>query len=337
MIKEAIAQLVDGHSLTMDEASTVMEEIMGGSATPAQFGSFVTALRFNGETVDEIAGLARTMRSKALRVQINEPVVDTCGTGGDASGTFNISTTAAFIVAACGLKVAKHGNRAMSSRCGSADVLEALGVKIDLNPEQVQKCLETVGIGFMLAPVFHPAMKFAAAPRKEVGIRTVFNILGPLTNPASAKAQVLGVPKKDLTEKMAAVLKMLDCRHALVVHGEDGLDEITVTGKTSIAELKDGKIRNYEITPEECGLARAKPESLKGGTAQENASLLMSILSGRKGPQRDIVLMNAAAALIAGDKAAGFREGITMASVAIDSGKALRKVEELIAFSQNPV
>ena len=203
--------------------------------------------------------------------------------------------------------MAKHGNRAMSSRCGSADVLEALGVKIDLNPEQVQKCLETVGIGFMLAPVFHPAMKFAAAPRKEVGIRTVFNILGPLTNPASAKAQVLGVPKKDLTEKMAAVLKMLDCRHALVVHGEDGLDEITVTGKTFIAELRDGKIRNYEITPEECGLARAKSGDLKGGTAQENALLLMSILSGRKGPQRDIVLMNAAAALIAGDKAAAFK------------------------------
>ena len=337
MIKEAIARLVDGHALTMDEASTVMEEIMGGTATPAQFGSFVTALRLHGETVDEIAGLARTMRSKALRVQIKEPVVDTCGTGGDASGTFNISTTAAFIVAACGLKVAKHGNRAMSSRCGSADVLEALGVKIDLNPEQVQKCLATVGIGFMLAPVFHPAMKFAAAPRKEVGIRTVFNILGPLTNPASARAQVLGVPKKDLTEKMAAVLKMLDCHHALVVHGEDGLDEITVTGKTYIAELNDGKISNYEITPEECGLSRANPESLKGGTNKENALLLMSILSGRKGPQRDVVLINAAAALIAGDKTATFKTGIAMAVAAIDSGKALQKLEEFIVFSQNPV
>ena len=336
MIKEAIAQLVDGHSLTMDEASAVMAEIMEGSATPAQFGSFVTALRFSGETVDEIAGLARTMRSKALRVQINEPVVDTCGTGGDASGTFNISTTAAFIVAACGMKVAKHGNRAMSSRCGSADVLEALGVKIDLNPEQVQKCLEKVGIGFMLAPVFHPAMKFAAAPRKEVGIRTVFNILGPLTNPASARAQVLGVPKKDLTEKMAAVLKMLDCQHALVVHGEDGLDEVTVTGKTFIAELKDGKISSYEIAPEECGLARAQSGDLKGGTALENAELLRGILSGRRGAQRDVVLMNAAAALIAGDKAAAFKEGITMAAAAVDSGKALQKLEEFIGFSQNP-
>ena len=337
MIKEAIAQLVDGHALTMDEASTVMAEIMEGNATPAQFGSFVTALRLNGETVDEIAGLARTMRSKALQVKINEPVVDTCGTGGDARGTFNISTTAAFVAAACGLKVAKHGNRAMSSRCGSADVLEALGVKIDLNPEQVQKCLEKVGIGFMLAPVFHPAMKFAAAPRKEVGIRTVFNILGPLTNPARAKAQVLGVPKKDLTEKMAAVLKMLDCQHALVVHGEDGLDEITVTGKTFIAELKDGKIRNYEITPEEVGLSRAAAETLKGGTAEGNAELLRSILSGRRGAQRDIVLMNAAAALIAGDKTVSFKEGIALANAAIDSGNALQKLEEFIVFSHNPV
>jgi len=336
MIKEAIAQLVDGHSLTIDEASTVMEEIMEGNATPAQFGSFVTALRLNGETVDEIAGLARTMRSKAMQVQINEPVVDTCGTGGDARGTFNISTTAAFVAAACGLKVAKHGNRAMSSQCGSADVLEALGIKVDLSPEQVQKCLENVGMGFMLATVFHPAMKFAAVPRKEVGIRTVFNILGPLTNPASAGAQVLGVPKKDLTEKMATVLKILDCQHALVVHGEDGLDEITITGKTFISELQNGRIRNYEITPEDVGLSRASPASLKGGTAKENAELLRSILSGKKGAQGDIVLMNAAAALIAGDKVASFKGGIAEASAAIDSGKALQKLEDLIKFSQNP-
>ena len=268
MIKEAIGQLVGGHSLTMDEASTVMNEIMEGTATPAQFGAFVTALRLKGETVEEIAGLARTMRAKALQVSISEPAVDTCGTGGDGQGTFNISTTAAFVVAACGLKVAKHGNRAMSSQCGSADVLEALGVKIDLNPAQVQKCLETVGIGFMLAPVFHPAMKFAAAPRKEVGIRTVFNILGPLTNPAGAGAQLLGVPEKGLTEKMATVLKMLGCRHALVVYGEDGLDEITITGKTFVSELKKGSIKNYEVTPEDLGLSRAKPDSLKGGTCQ---------------------------------------------------------------------
>jgi anthranilate phosphoribosyltransferase len=336
MIKEAIAQLVGGQSLTMDEASTVMTEIMEGTATPAQFGAFVTALRFNGETVEEIAGLARTMRSKALRVTVNEPVVDTCGTGGDGSGTFNISTAAAFVVAACGVKVAKHGNRAMSSRCGSADVLEALGIKIDLNPAQVQQCLETVGIGFMLAPVFHPAMKFAAAPRKEVGIRTVFNILGPLTNPAGASAQVLGVPEKDLTEKMATVLQMLGCQHALVVHGEDGLDEITITGKTFISELNQGTIKNYEVTPEEFGLPRANPDTLKGGTARENADLLRSILSGKRGAPRDIVLMNASAALMASDKVTAMGRGIVMASVAIDSGAALRKVEELIKFSQNP-
>jgi len=247
MIKEAIAQLVDGRSLTMDEASTVMNEMMEGNATPAQFGAFVTALRLHGETVEEIAGLARTMRSKALHVRIDAPVVDTCGTGGDARGTFNISTAAAFVAAACGLKVAKHGNRAMSSRCGSADVLEALGIKIDLNPEQVQKCLETVGIGFMLAPVFHPAMKFAAAPRKEVGIRTVFNILGPLTNPAGAKAQILGVPSKDLTVKMATVLQMLGCHHALVVYGADGLDEITITGKTLSPNCRPAKLKTMKL------------------------------------------------------------------------------------------
>jgi anthranilate phosphoribosyltransferase len=337
MIKEAIGQLVGGNSLTMSEASAVMNEIMEGIATPAQFGAFVTALRCKGETVEEIAGLARTMRAKALRVSISEPVVDTCGTGGDGRGTFNISTTAAFIAAACGVKIAKHGNRAISSQCGSADVLEALGVKIDLNPEQVQKCLETVGIGFMLAPVFHPAMKFAAAPRKEVGIRTVFNILGPLTNPAGAGAQLLGVPEKGLTAKMAAVLKMLDCQHALVVHGEDGLDEITITGKTYVSELKKGSVTNYEITPEEFGFSRAAPDSLKGGSATDNAGLLRNILSGRKGPQRDIVLMNTAAALMAGDKVATFKQGIALAGAAIDNGTALQKVEELVKFSHNPV
>ena len=336
MIKEAIAQLVGGHSLTMDEASTVMNEIMEGTATPAQFGAFVTALRCKGETVEEIAGLARTMRAKALRVNISEPVVDTCGTGGDGKGTFNISTATAFVVAACGLKVAKHGNRAMSSQCGSADVLETLGVKIDLNPQQVQKCLETIGIGFMLAPVFHPAMKYAAAPRKEVGIRTVFNILGPLTNPAGARAQVLGVPEKSLTEKMATVLKMLDCQHALVVHGEDGLDEITITGKTFVSELKNGSVKNYEVTPEEMGLTRGKPDSLKGGAAKDNANLLLGIFSGKKGPCRDIVLMNAAAALLAGDKVTTLGQGIVLAAEAIDSGKALRKVQELVKFSNNP-
>lgn len=335
MIKESIQKLVNGRSLTMDEASTVMQEIMEGNATPAQFGAFVTALRLKGETVEEIAGLARTMRAKALRVNINEPVVDTCGTGGDGSGTFNVSTAAAFVAAACGLKVAKHGNRAASSQCGSADVLEALGVKIDLNPDQVQKCLEKVGIGFMLAPVFHPAMKYAAAPRKEVGIRTVFNILGPLTNPAGASAQVLGVPEKELTEKMATVLKMLGCQHALVVHGEDGLDEITITGNTFVSELKEGRINNYEISPEDVGLSRAKSESLKGGSAKENAEILDCILKGEKSARRDIVLINAAAALVAGDKVKALREGIALANDAIDSGRAMQKLAELIELSNN--
>jgi anthranilate phosphoribosyltransferase len=289
-----------------------------------------------GETVEEIAGLAKTMRAKALHVNISGPAVDTCGTGGDGSGTFNISTTTAFVAAACGLTVAKHGNRAMSSSCGSADVLEALGVKIDLNPEQVQKCLEQTGIGFMLAPVFHPAMKYAAVPRKEVGIRTVFNILGPLTNPAGAKAQVLGVPEKGLTSKMATVLQMLGCKHALVVHGEDGLDEITITGKTYVAELKKGYIFNYEIAPEIFGLSTAAKTTLKGGSAKDNAELLRGILSGKKGAQRDVVLMNSAAVLIAGDKAETFTQGIALANAAIDSGKALQKVDDLIKFSLNP-
>ncbi len=319
----------------MDEAAQVMEEIMEGQVTPAQFGAFVTALRLKGETVEEIAGLARTMRAKAIPVRVNEPVVDTCGTGGDGSATFNISTAAAFVVAGAGLKVAKHGNRAMSSQCGSADVLEALGVKIDLTAEQVERCLEEVGIGFMFAPAFHPAMKYAAAPRREIGIRTVFNILGPLTNPAGAKAQVLGVADGSLLEKMALVLKSLGCHHALVVHGEDGLDEITITAKTHVCELKDGRIKSYTISPEDFGLSRASLDSLKGGTAEQNAALLRSILTGASGPQRDVVLMNAAAALLAGDRVASLKPGIDLAREAIDSGRALAKLEQLIKLTQS--
>ncbi len=307
MIKEAIQTLVSGCSLTMEEAASVMEEIMSGEVTPAQFGAFVTALRLKGETVDEIAGLAKTMRAKAVPVTVTGPLVDTCGTGGDGSSTFNISTTAAFLVAGAGLKVAKHGNRAMSSQCGSADVLEALGVKIDLNAEQVQRCLEEVGMGFMFAPVFHPAMKYASAPRREIGIRTVFNILGPLTNPAGAMAQVLGVADGSLVEKLALVLRSLGCHHALVVHGEDGLDEITLTGETQVCELKNGRINSYAISPESFGLSRVSSlENLRGGTAEENATVLRNILAGAPGPQRDIVLMNTAAALVAGDKAQSF-------------------------------
>ncbi|MFC1983460.1 anthranilate phosphoribosyltransferase [Chloroflexota bacterium] len=335
MIKEAITTLVSGNSLTTTEAASVMEEIMEGEVTPAQFGAFVTALRLKGETVDEIIGLAKTMRAKAIPVTIAGPVVDTCGTGGDGSHTFNISTTAAFVAAGDGLKVAKHGNRAMSSQCGSADVLEALGVKIDLNAEQVQRCLQEVGIGFMFAPVFHPAMKYAAAPRREIGIRTVFNILGPLTNPAGAKAQLLGVADEMLVEKLVSALQGLGCDHALVVHGEDGLDEITVTAETRVCELKDGGIRSYSISPEDFGLSRASLDSLKGGTLDENATMLRSILAGAPGPQRDAVLMNAAAVLLAGDKVETLQQGIDLAREVIDSNQAQAKLEQLIEFSQS--
>jgi len=334
MIREAIQSLISGNSLTGDEAASVMEEIMQGEATPAQFGAFVTALRLKGETVDEIVGLAKVMRAKAVPVTISEPVVDTCGTGGDGSHTFNISTTAAFVAAGAGLKVAKHGNRAMSSQCGSADVLEALGVKIDLDAGQVQRCLQEVGMGFMFAPAFHPAMKFAAAPRREIGIRTVFNILGPLTNPAGAKAQVMGVADGSLVEKLASVLGGLGCHHALVVHGEDGLDEITITGKTQVCELKDDNIKSYSISPEDCSLSRAAPDSLKGGSVDDNAGLLREILSGAFGPQRDVVLMNAAAVLLAGDMVETLQQGILLAKEVVDSGKALAKLEQLIELSQ---
>src|SRR4030043_156239 len=330
MIKEAISALVSGRSLAADEAAQVMEEIMQGEATPAQFGAFVTALRLKGETVDEIVGLARTMRARAIPVDTDGLVVDTCGTGGDGSHTFNISTTAAFVAAGAGLKVAKHGNRAMSSQCGSADVLEALGVKIDLNAEQVQKCLQEIGIGFMFAPAFHPAMKYAAAPRREIGIRTVFNILGPLTNPAGANAQVLGVADESLGEKMALVLQHLGCHHALVVHGEDGLDEVTISGKTHFCELKGNRIENYTISPEDLGLPSAGSDSLKGGSAQENAELLRNILAGAPGPQRDVVLMNTAAVLLAGDKVETLREGVGLAPETKNSGHTLSKIEQLI-------
>ncbi len=335
MIKEAIKTLVAGNSLTTEEASEVMEEIMRGEATPAQFGAFVTALRLKGETVDEIVGMAKTMRAKATPVITSEPVVDTCGTGGDGLSTFNISTAAAFVAAGAGLKVAKHGNRAMSSHCGSADVLEALGVKIDLNAEQVKRCLSEVGMGFMFAPVFHPAMKYAAAPRREIGIRTVFNIIGPLTNPAGASAQVLGVADELLVDKLASVLKGLGCHHALVVHGEDGLDEITITSKTRVSELKDGSVTSYSISPEDFGLSQANLGDLKGGSASENADLLRKILTGAPGPRRDVVVMNAGAVLLAGDRVKTLGEGIALAKEVIDGGHALAKLEQLIKFSQS--
>ncbi len=335
MIREAIGILVSGQSLTMEQAAQVMDEIMSGEATPAQLGSFVTALRIRGETVEEIAGLASVMRAKAVPVAVSGPVVDTCGTGGDGSLTFNISTAAAFVVAGAGLKVAKHGNRAMSSGCGSIDVLEELGAKIDLNAEQVQECLEKVGIGFMFAPIFHPAMKYAAGPRREIGIRTVFNIVGPLTNPAGAKAQIIGVPESSVLEKVARALQLLGCEHAFVVHGEDGLDEISACERTMISELKGDAVENYFITPEELGLPRASLESLKGGSTQENARILSEVLAGAQGPRRDVVLLNAAAALIAGDKAQTWEEGLELARQAIDNGQALQKLQGVIELSQS--
>jgi anthranilate phosphoribosyltransferase len=335
MLKEAISLLVEGKSLSTELAADVMEEIMSGEATPAQIGAFVTALRIKGETEDEITGLAKTMRVKAIPVKVDGLVLDIVGTGGDNSGTFNISTASALVAASAGLKVAKHGNRAMSSNCGSADVLEALGVKIDLPAAQVQKCIQEIGIGFMFAPVFHPAMKHAAAPRREIGIRTVFNILGPLTNPAGAKSMVLGVASKELLDKMASVLQNLGCYHAMVVHGEDGLDEITITGKTIVREIRDKGIESYDISPKDLGLQTGDSDSLKGGSAAENADIVRKILAGSKGPQRDAVLMNTSAALLVGEKVKTLQDGVSLSQDLLDSGRALNKLEQFIELSQN--
>jgi len=335
MIKESIAKLIDGNSLSEEEAAAVMDEIMSGEATPAQFGAFVTALRLKGETVDEIAGMARVMREKALRVTVAGPLLDTCGTGGDHQGTFNVSTAAAFVCVGAGLRVAKHGNRAMTSRCGSADVLEALGARIDLTPEQVAECLERTGIGFMFAPAFHPAMKFAAGPRREIGVRTVFNILGPLTNPAGATAQVLGVAEPALAEKMAQVLGRLGCEHALVVYGEDGFDEVSVSAPTQVCELAGGSLRRYRVEPSELGLAPAAAQDVRGGSPEENAAALRRVLSGERGPLRDFTLLNAAAGLVAGDRAVSVSEGIALAAQAIDSSAAREALERFVSVSSS--
>jgi anthranilate phosphoribosyltransferase len=336
MIKEAIDALVLGRSLTFEEAAAVMEEIMIGEATPAQFAAFITALRIRGETVDEIAGLASVMQAKAAPVQVTPPVLDTCGTGGDNSCSFNISTTAAFVVAGAGLKVAKHGNRAMSSHCGSADVLEALGVKIELGAEAVAQCLETVGIGFMFAPIFHPAMKYATAPRREIGIRTVFNILGPLTNPAKAKFQVIGVPSKELGERIASALHRLGTEHSLVVHGIDGMDEISISVKSLVWDVNQHRVLPpYEVSPDDLGFMKASMTQIKGGTARQNAKILRGILSGEVGARRNIVIMNAAAALVAGNRASDLKEGACIAEKIIDSGEALAKLDELIKLSHS--
>jgi len=335
MIKEAINSLVSGKPLSFEEASGAMEEIMGGEATPAQIAAFVTALRIKGETVDEIAGLASIMQARAIRVLIIPPVVDTCGTGGDSSSSFNISTAAAFVAAGAGLKVAKHGNRAMSSHCGSADVLESLGVKIDLGAEAVAQCLEKVGIGFMFAPTFHPAMKYAATPRREIGIRTVFNILGPLTNPARAEFQVIGVPSKELGDKIAFVLQRLGTKHSLVVHGMDGMDEISIGGESLIWDVNQDRVSPpYKVYPEDFGFERASIAEIRGGTAKQNGEILHNILSEERGAKRNIVVMNAAAALVAGNRASNLKEGARIAEEAIDTGRAQSKLDELIRLSQ---
>ncbi|MCE2397127.1 anthranilate phosphoribosyltransferase [Candidatus Poribacteria bacterium] len=334
MIRETIQKVVDGHDLTERETVDTMNEIMSGEATPAQVASFITALRIKGETIEEITGAARVMREKSTKIHTKHPfAVDTCGTGGDGSHSFNISTTAAFVVAGAEIPVAKHGNRAASSQSGSADVLKALGVNIEIGPEQVGACIDDVGIGFLFAVTLHGAMKYAIGPRREIGIRTIFNALGPLTNPAGARAQVLGVYAPTLTEPLANVLKNLGSHRAFVVHGGDGLDEITTTTTTQVSELADGEVNTYTLDPRGLGIPTAQPSDLKGGTPEENAEMTLSVLRGEKSPKRDIVLLNAAAAIVAGGKTADIAAGLAAAAESIDSGRALEKLEGLKAKS----
>lgn len=333
-VKSHIERVVNRFHLSEEEAGEAMGLIMSGEATPAQIASLLTALRLKGETVDEITGFARVMRARGRKITPRfRRLVDIVGTGGDRRFTFNISTTAAFVVAGAGLMVAKHGNRSVSSRCGSADVLEALGVNLALGPDQVERCLEETGICFLFAPVFHEAMKYAITPRREIGIRTIFNLLGPLTNPAEAQVQVIGVYDPDLTEVFAQVLRSLGTDRAMVVHGEDGLDEITHTGRTKISELVNGEIRTYYLEPADFGLEQGKLADIIGGAAAENARMTRNILSGQPGPCRDVVLMNAAAALVVGGKVDRIRDGVRMAAGVIDSGAALAKLEQLVAFT----
>jgi len=333
MMKEAISKIVKGVDLTEEESSSVMNEVMTGGASPAQIGALLVAWRMKGETVEEITGSARVMREKATRVEAPADVIDTCGTGGDASMTFNISTAAAFVSSAAGAPVAKHGNRSVSSRSGSADVLRALGVNIEAEVSRVEQCIREAGIGFLFAPMLHGAMKYAAPVRREIGIRSIFNILGPLTNPAGSKRQVIGVYDPALTDVLAKVLYKLGSTHAFVVRGEDGLDEITLTTETRVTELKDSSIRTYHLKPEDLGFDRCAPEDLKGGGPDENAEIILGILNGRKGPARDIVIINAAAAITAGGISNSIEEGVAAARGAIDSGEALNKLERLKEIS----
>jgi anthranilate phosphoribosyltransferase len=338
MIKEAIQLLVDRKDLPFEIAQQSMREIMTGEATPAQIGAFLTSLRMKGETVDEITALALVMRERAVRIKpnVNGRTVDTCGTGGDVLKTFNVSTIAALVTAGAGVSVAKHGNRSVTSKCGSADVLEAVGVNLAASPMMVQEAIEQIGIGFMFAPAFHPAMKNAIVPRREVGIRTVFNILGPLTNPANASAQVLGVYDSTLVEPMARVLQKLGIEEAIVVHGMDGLDEISTIGRTRLAWLKDGEISVKEVAPNDLNLRLARPDEVSGLDVQQSAKLLVSIVKGsekRDSTRLEMVLANAAAALVVGGKANDLVSGIEIAAESITSGKAYEKLRELVAFT----
>jgi anthranilate phosphoribosyltransferase len=349
MIKQFISKVVSGEDLTEAEMETAMNEIMTGTATAAQIGAFITALRLKGETVDEITGAARVMRAKATKISVNnhlvnidrdeinvdkETILDVVGTGGDGTKTFNVSTTTAFVAAGEGVKVAKHGNRAVSSLCGSADVLENLGVNLDITTTDVERCINEIGIGFLYAPLFHSAMKYAAGPRREIGIRSIFNLLGPVTNPAGASVQVLGVYDQSLTEKIAMVLKRLGTKEAFVVCGEGTFDEISICGPTKVSHLKDNNIRTFEITPEQYGFKRAVLEEIVGGNAKENAKIVRNILEGEKGPKRDMVLLNASAAFVAAGLCNDLNEGINMAKDSIDSGKACNKLDKLIELTR---
>jgi anthranilate phosphoribosyltransferase len=325
--------LIGGIDLSGEEMGQCMTEIMEGRATDAQIGAFLAALRIKEESVEEIAAAARVMREKAATIGAPDGTLDTCGTGGDMAGTFNISTTAALVVSASGVPVAKHGNRSVSSRSGSADVLEALGVRIDLEPARVEKSLFETGFGFLFAPLFHPAMKYAIGPRREMGVRTIFNILGPITNPAGAKRQLLGVFAAKLTETLCRVLGNLGAEDAMVVHGEDGLDEITITNGTRVSRFVGGEVENSIISPEDFGLERAAIEDIAGSDKDTNANITISILKGEKGPRRDVVLMNSAAAIVVAEKAANLRDAYAMAAEAVDSGKAFKKLDEIRKFT----
>jgi anthranilate phosphoribosyltransferase len=332
-LKDLIGQVATGAALTREQAADAFASMMSGEATPSQMGALLMALRVRGETVNEITGAVSAMRAKMLRVSAPIDAIDVVGTGGDASGSHNISTCAAFIVAGAGVPVAKHGNRALSSRSGAADVLAALGVKIDLPPEGITRCITEAGIGFMFAPSHHPAMKHVGPTRVELGTRTIFNLLGPLSNPASVKRQMVGVFSKQWIEPLAHVLKNLGSERAFVVHGSDGLDEITTAGSTAVAALEDGAVRTFEINPEDVGFERVKPESLRGGDAQANAAALKGVLEGEKGPLRDVAALNAAAALVVAGQAGDLQAGVALANKSIDSGEAERRLNRLVVVS----